>query len=135
MSEAIHDWSAVLHAGYAEEAEQYAVALRLATEAAAACGRGEPFDERLRPIFATLDEIAARDAQLAPAKQRWEQAGRPTDAALRGVMDCIAELIRQLGRELQTIEQAARARREQLAAELDVCNRRRQMQRAYLRKS
>lgn len=115
--------------------ELYARALQLAREATAASARGEPFGEWLRQVFGLLETIAARDAVLAQAKQRWEREGRPSDDALREAMNRIAELIRQLIREMQSVELAARARRDQLAAELDACNRRHQMQRAYLGKS
>jgi hypothetical protein len=135
------DSAAVLYAAYLEQTERYARALRLASEVAAACGVGADHSTAhaagspgLRQVFALLDEIAAQDALLVPVKQHWESVGRPTTTALRAVMDRIAGLIRLLSRELQTIEQAARARREELAAELDVCNRRCQMQRAYQRK-
>jgi hypothetical protein len=134
MNHAHEDLPAFLYAAYVDEEEQYARALRTAREASA-CGVGEGFDERLRQVFTLLEAIAARDAVLADTKQRWEQEGRPTNDALRGVMERIADLIRCLSRELQTVESAVRARRDHLADELDVCNRRRQMQRAYLRKS
>ena len=135
MNDSHEDSQAVLYAAYVYEEEQYARALQAAREAAAAYARGEAFDEPLRQVFALLDTIAARDAVVADTKQRWEQEGRPANDALRGLMDRIADLIRHLSRELQTVELAVRARRDRLAGELDVCNRRRQMQRAYLRKS
>ena len=134
MNHAQEDLPAILYAAYVEEEEQYARALQSAREASA-CGVGEGFDERLRQVFALLDAIAARDDVLAETKQRWEQEGRPSNDALRGVMNRIADLIRHLSRAMQTVESAVRARRDRLADELDVCNRRRQMQRAYLRKS
>jgi hypothetical protein len=122
----------VLYAAYIEEAEDYARAERLAGELAAACGRGEPLDDRLQQVLDLLKEIAARDARIAPVKESWMRAGRPTGAELRAVMDRIAALIGALSGHFQILEQAARSRRDALAAELDDCNRRRQMQRAYL---
>lgn len=121
-----------LHAAYVEEAEGYARAERLAGELAAACRRGEPLDERLQQVLDLLNDIAVRDARLAPVKESWLGADRPTGAELRAVMDRIAALIGALGGHFQILEQAARSRRDELAAELDACNRRRQMQRAYL---
>ena len=134
MNNAHEEPSAVLYAAYVYEEEHYARALQAAREAAA-CDGGEAFDARLRQVFALLDAVAARDALVAETKQRWERQGRPTDDALRGVMNRIADIIRHLSREMQTIELVVRARRDRLAGELDVCNRRFQMQRAYLRKS
>lgn len=121
----------VLHAAYVEEAEGYARAERLAGELAAACGRGEPLDGRLQQVLDLLNDIAARDAHIAPVKESWMRAGRPAGAELRAVMDRIAALIGTLSGHFQILEQAARSRRDELAAELDACNRRRQMQRAY----
>ncbi len=126
---------AVLHAALERQAERYAAALQPAAELAAACGRGEPIDERLQQVIACLGDIAAQEASIAAVKKQWDKSGRPAGPALRAALDRVAALIRQLSGELQTIEEAARVRRDRLAAELDVCNRRRQMQRAYLRKS
>jgi hypothetical protein len=128
------DLGSVLYAAYLDEAEHYAAALQLAGEVAAACRRGEAIDERLGQVLALLTETAKRDALLAPAKQRWDQAGRPCNDALRAVMDRIATLIQHIRNELQTIEQTVQKQRDQLADELDVCNRRCRMQRAYQRK-
>ncbi len=125
------DLGAVLYAAYSGQAEQYATALRLAGEVSAACRGGQAPDDRLNQVVALLHEITERDALLAPAKQQWELAGRPSSDALRGVMDRIAMLIRQIQSELQAIEQAVVRRRDQLADELDDCNRRCRMQRAY----
>jgi hypothetical protein len=129
------DFGSVLYTAYVEEVEQYTTALRLAGEVAAACREGKAPDDRLGHVLTLLAEITKKDAALAPAKQRWEQAGRPSNDALRNVMDRIATLIRQIQSELQIIEQAVQARRDQLADELDVCNHRCRMQRAYQRKS
>ncbi|HWG43735.1 MAG TPA: hypothetical protein VN688_13185 [Gemmataceae bacterium] len=135
MNDASTDWQAVLQTAYLEEAACYARAAQLAGELVAACGRGEPIGDQLRPILDLLDEVALHESRIAPTKASWEQAGRPTGPELRGMMDRIAALIEQLGGQLKTIEQAARERRERLAVELDACNRRRQMQRAYARES
>jgi hypothetical protein len=135
MNTASEEFGAVLYTAYLEEAEQYAAALALAREVTAACRRGEAMEERLSQVLALLTETAKRDALLAPTKQRWEQAGRPSNDALRAVMDRIAGLIQQIRDELQVMEQTVQARRDQLADELDVCNRRCRMQRAYQRKS
>jgi hypothetical protein len=135
MSDAGPDLEAVLHATFVQEAECYAQALRLAGELAEACGRGEPIDDGLRPVLALLDEVAGHEARIFSVKQHWEQAGRRAGVELRAVMDRIAALIRELGRQLHRIEEAARERRDRLGAELDVCDRRRRMQRAYLRES
>ena len=121
----------VLYAAYVDEAEQYATALRLAGEVSAACRGGEVWEDRLNQFLALLAAITNRDALLAPTKQRWDQAGRPSDDALRDVMNRIAMLIRQIQSELQSIQQAVQERCDQLADELDVCNRRCRMQRAY----
>jgi len=126
---------AVLHAALEREAASYEAALQLAAEQGAACGRGEAIDDRLQQVFARLGEVAEQETRIAALKRQWEEDGRPAGPALRTMLDRLAALIRQLTRELHVIEDAARARRDQLAAELDVCNRRRQMQRAYLRKS
>lgn len=135
MNDAGAEMQAVLHAALEREAACYEAALRTAAEQAAACRRGEPIDDRLRQVFAHLGEIAEQEAHIAAVKQQWHRAGRPAAPPLRTLLDRLAALIRQLSRELHTIEEAARARREELAAELDACNRRCQMQRAYLRKS
>jgi len=135
MSIANKDSEAVLYAAYLDDAEQYALAARLVGEVAAACQGGEATDGRLIRVLALLAEIARRDRLLAPVKQRWEQAGRPSNDALNAVMDRIAALIRQIQRELKIIEQAVQARRDRLADELDACNRSCRMQRAYQRKS
>lgn len=127
--------AAVLYAAYVEEADQYATALQLAGEAAAAAARGEAFEDRLNQVLNRLAEIGRRDSLLVPVKQRWEQAGRPTNDALRSTMDRIATLIVQIQHELQTLEQTVQARRDRLADELDACNRSCRMQRAYQRKS
>lgn len=129
------DSEAVLLAAYLDEAEQYATAARLAGEAAATCQGGEAIDDRLSQVLGLLAEIAGRDSLLAPLKQRWEEAGRPTNDALRSVMDRIAGFIQQIQRDLQTIEQAVQSRCNRLADELDACNRSCRMQRAYQRKS
>lgn len=126
---------AVLQAALERQAECYAAALQPAAELAAACGRGEPIDERLQQVLARLSSIAEQEASITAVKEQWEKSGRPAGPVLRVALDRVAALIRQLSRELQTIEEAARARRDRLAAELDVCNRQRQMQRAYQRKS
>lgn len=125
------DLGSVLYTAFVGQAEQYAIALRLAGEVSAACRGGQALDDRLNQVMSLLFEITEKDALLAPAKQQWEQVGRPSNDALRGVMDRIAMLIRQIQSELQTIEQAVKRRREQLADELDDCNRRCRMQRAY----
>ncbi len=125
------DLGSVLYAAYVGQAEQYAIALQMAGEVSAACRGGQALDDRLNQVVALLHEITERDALLAPAKQQWERAGRPSSDALRGVMDRIAMLIRQIQSELQAIEQAVIRRRDQLADELDDCNRRYRMQRAY----
>jgi hypothetical protein len=135
MSDAAAHREALLHAAFVQEADCYAQALRLAGELAEACGRGEPIDDRLGRVLELLDEVAGHEARIAPHKQRWEQAGRHAGPELRAVMDRIAALIRELGRHIHTIEEAARLRRDQIGAELDVCDRRRRMQRAYLRDS
>ncbi len=135
MSDAGADLEALLQAAFVQEADCYAQALRLAGDLATACGQGEPIDGRLQQVLGLLDEVAAHEARIAPLKQRWERAGRPAGPALRTVMDRAAALIRELGRPLQTIEEAACVRRDRLGTELDVCNRRRRMQRAYLRDS
>ncbi len=124
-----------MHAAFVRQADCYARAVPLAAELAEACGRGEHPDDRLRRVLELLDEVAASEAGIASEKRRWEQEGRRAGVALRGVMARAADLIRQLAGHLRTIEESARARRDVLAAELDACNRRRQMQRAYLRKS
>jgi hypothetical protein len=129
------DLGTVLYAAYLDEAEHYATALQLAGEVAQVCGRGEAIDEPLGQLMVLLAETAKRDALLASAKQRWEEAGRPRNDALRAVMDRIAEQIQQIRNELQIIEQTVQTRRDQLAGELDVCNRRFRMQRAYQGKS
>ncbi len=126
---------AVLHAALERQAEHYAAALQPAIELAAACGRGEPIDERLQQVFTCFSDIAEQEASIVEVKEQWDKSGRPAGPALRCALDRVAALIRQLSGELQTIEEAARVRRDRLADELDVCNRRRQMQRAYLRKS
>jgi hypothetical protein len=129
------DLGTVLHEAYVSAADLYTTALTQAGEVAAACRRGEAIDDRLSQVLALLAEIAKRDAMLVQAKQRWEQAGRPKNDSLRNVMDRIAVLIRQIQSELQIIEESVQARRDQLAGELDVCNRRCRMQRAYQGKS
>ena len=135
MNAGNEDSAAVLYAAYVDEADQYATALRLAGEAAAASRGGEAIENRLNQVLDLLAAIGRRDSLLAAVKQRWEQAGRPTSDALRAVMDRIAALILQTQRELQNLEQAVQARRDRLADELDVCNRSCRMQRAYQRKS
>jgi hypothetical protein len=135
MSDASVNLEAILHAVYAENADRYAAALRLADDLAVACDRGEPIDDRLRQVFDLIGEAANREASLAALKQNGEGEGRRAGPDLRAVMDRIAGLIEELSRRLQTIERAARVRRDELAAQLDVCNRQRQMQRAYQRKS
>ena len=125
----------VLFEAYGSEAERYTTALQLAGEVAAACRRGEAIDDRLGQVLALLDEITRTDALLAPVKQRWVQAGRPNNDSLRQVTDRIAVLIRQIQNELQIIEGTVQVRRDELAGELDVCNRRCRMQRAYQGKS
>ncbi len=125
------DLGSVLYAAYADQADQYARAVRFAGEVSAACSGGQAFDDRLKQVVALLFEITEKDALLVPLKQRWEQAGRPSSDALREVMDRIAMLIRQIQSELHSIAQAVKRRRDQLAAELDDCNRRFRMQRAY----
>lgn len=129
------DLAGLLLAAYVSEAEHYATALQLAGEVAAACRLGETIDERLGRVLALLSEIGNREVGLVPIKQRWEQAGRPNHNSLRNVIDRIAEFIRQIQSELQIIEQSVQGRRDQLAGELDVCNRRYRMQRAYQGKS
>lgn len=131
MNASGEDLLAVLYAAYVDQAEQYATALRLAGEVSAACRSEQSSDSRMNQVMALLLEITEKDALLAAAKQQWEQAGRPSGDALRGVMDRIAMLIRQIQSELQTIELAMKRRRDQLADELDDCNRRCRMQRAY----
>jgi hypothetical protein len=135
MSDAGADMQAMLQAALEHEAACYEAALQPAAELAAACGRGEPIDDRLQQVLAHLGAIAEHEFHIAAVKRQWQEAGRPAGPALRAVLDRIAALIRQLSREMQVIEEAVRARRDQLAAELDGCNRRCQMQRAYLRKS
>jgi uncharacterized protein involved in exopolysaccharide biosynthesis len=135
MNDTNEDTGALLYAAYAEQADHYAAALRLTGEVAAAFSRGDAIQDRLGQALTLLGEIAKRDALLAPAHQRWEQAGKPANDALRGLMNRIAELIQQLRGELQIVEQAVQARRDQLAVELDVCNRQYRMQRAYQRES
>lgn len=125
----------ILQAALEREAASYEAALRPAAELAAACRRGEPIDDRLQQVLAHMGAIAEQESHLAGIKRQWQQAGRPTGPALRGVLDRVAALIRQVSAELHVIEEAVRGRRDQLAAELDGCNRRCQMQRAYLRKS
>jgi hypothetical protein len=122
---------ALLLSAFLQEADCYGRALQVAAELGAACQRSEGIDERLRQVFALLEEVAAVEARIAPVKQAWEQAGRPAGTELRAVMDRVAALILQLKNHIQTIEEAVRARRDAVAAELDVCNRGRQMQRAY----
>jgi septal ring factor EnvC (AmiA/AmiB activator) len=129
MNDASADVRAVLQAALGQQADGYTAALQRAVELAAAWERGEAIDERLQEL---VTQVQAHEASLAPVKRQWEQAGRPTDEPLRRALDRVAALIRQLGHELQSIETAARQRRDRLAVEIDVCNRQRQMQRAYL---
>ena len=129
------EMQAVLHAALEREAACYTAALQTAAEQAAACGCGEPIDDRLQQVFARLGEVAEQEARIAAVKRQWDEAGRPAGPQLRAVLNRLAALIRRLSGELRIIEEEVRARRDRLAAELDVCNRRRQMQRAYLRKS
>ena len=96
---------------------------------------GEPINDRLQQVLSPLGAIAEQDSHIAGIKRQWQEAGRPAGPALRAVLERVAALIRQVSTELQVIEEAVRARRDHLAAELDGCNRRCQMQRAYLRKS
>lgn len=135
MNEAGADLESTLTEALRRQAECYAAALQPAADMATACARGEPIDERLQQVFAYLEEVAVSESGIAAVKRQWEQAGRPAGTALRAVLDRVAVLIHQLSGELQTIENAVRSRRDRLADELDVCNRRFQMQRAYLRKS
>lgn len=130
MSDFAEDAERRLQMAYSEHAEWYERALRLA----AAC-EGTDFPSVLPSLLALLDEITAREEHLAPLKQRWLQAGRPAGLALRAVMDRIAALIVQIQAHVRAIEQTVRTRRDQLGAELDDCNRRRHMQRAYARKT
>ena len=135
MTAGNEDPVAVLYAAYLNEVEQYARAARLAGEVAAACEGGEAIDDRLSRLLGLLAEIAGQDSVLAPVKERWENAGRPTNDALRSVMNRIAGFIQQIQHELQTIEQGVQSRRDRLADELDACNRSCRMQRAYQGKS
>lgn len=135
MNAANDDLGALLHAAYVAQAEQYTAALRLTGELAAACNRDEATEDRLAHVLHLLGEVAERDAALVPTKQRWEQAGKPNHSAVQGAMNRIAGLIQQIRGELQIVEQAVRARRDRLAADLDVCNRQYRMQRAYQRES
>lgn len=130
MSDAAEDAERRLQTAYSEHAEWYERALRLA----ATCHEMD-FPSTLPPLLALLDEITAREERLTAVKQCWQQAGRPAGPALRAVMDRIAALIVQIQGHVRTMERAVQARRDQLAAELDDCNRRRRMQRAYARKS
>lgn len=134
MTTGNEDSGAVLYAAYIDEAEKYATAARLAGEVAATCQEGEAIDDRLSQVLGLLADIAGRDSLLAPVKQRWEEAGRPTNDALRAVMNRIAGFIQQIQRDLHTIEQTVQSRRDRLADELDACNRSCRMQRAYQRK-
>lgn len=119
-----------LLAAYAEEADCYDRAVRLAETFC-----GTDFQAVVPPILALLNEIAVREASIAEVKERWRQSGRRAGPKLGAVMDRIAATIEQLRRHMGKIEEAARARRDRLAVELDDCNRRRRMQRAYSRKS
>jgi hypothetical protein len=132
MSDAGADLQAILQASFAQQAEGYTAVLQQAVELAAVCERGESIDDRLHAMLAQLQAIPEQQAGLAAIKRQWEDMGRPTDAGLRRMMDRVAALIRQVSRQIQIIEAAARRRRDQLAVEIDVCNRQRQMQRAYL---
>lgn len=135
MSNANGDLQAVLYAGYVDQAVYYARALRLAGELSVACSHGEVIDDRLCQLLAVLGDIAEKDSLLAAAKQQWEREGKPTNDALSTAMNRIADLIQQLCGEWQTLERAVRVRRDQLAADLDGCNDRYRMQRAYQRES
>jgi hypothetical protein len=116
------------------EAECYEKALQSAAELAEDCSRGQPPDERLQNVFAQLDRRNTHAEGIVDIRCRWEEAGRPRDNSLSALLERNASLIRQLQEKLQTIEQATRKRRDELMVELDVCNRRHQMQRAYQRK-
>jgi hypothetical protein len=135
MNDTNAEVEAVLHATYVQEADCYALALQRAGELVAACERGEPIDDRLRSVLDLLDEVAGHETRIAVARQHWEQGGRFAGVELRSVRERIAALITQLSRQLQRIEQMTRERRDRLAVELDACNRRHQMQRAYARES
>lgn len=129
------DMQIILQATLERQAACYEAALRALAELAAVRGRGEAAGDRLQHIFAPLNEVAEHEAPIAHVKRHWQQIGRPAGPALRAAIERVAALIRQLSRELHTIEDMARLRRDELAAELDGYNRRCQMQRAYLRKS
>jgi hypothetical protein len=129
------DSAAFLYASYVELAKDYTTALRLASDLTTACNRGEAIDDRLTQILSLLNSIVKTDTSLAPVKQRWEEAGKPSSDSLRGVINHITDLIRQLCNEWQILERAVQARRDRLAVELDVCNRQCRMQRAYQRES
>ena len=136
MMNADAEMQAVLHAALEREAACYEAALQPVAELAAACRRGEPIDG---PLAAGLDSPPRHRPNKTPASPgsngSGRKSGRPASPALRAVAERVAALIRQLSAEMRIIEEAVRARRDQLAAELDGCNRRCQMQRAYLRKS
>jgi hypothetical protein len=127
--------ASALYTAYQDVAKRYTAALRMVGEVVAASHRGEAIDEQLGQVLALLAETTSQDVSLAPVRRQWEQAGRPRSDALRTVMESIASLIRQIQNELQVLSQAVQARRDQLADELDACNRRCRMQRAYQGKS
>ncbi len=116
------------------EVDCYERALSLLTPLADDSARGLVPDERLQPVYAELHKIDEYEAKIAEERRRWNQAGRPVEKALHDLLDRIASLIRQIQVKLNVVQRAVEKRRDELIVELDVHNRRHQMQRAYQRK-
>ncbi len=116
------------------EVDCYERALSLVTPLADDCASGAVPDERLQPVYAQLDKIEEYEATITEERRCWDQAGRPVEKALQALLDRIGSLIRQIQAKLDVVQRAAEKRRDELIAELDVCNRRYLMRRAYQRK-
>ena len=135
MSDHSTEIEVVLCAAYAEEADCYAKALRLAEELPTAFHRGECPGVQLQRVLAALDEVAAIEVRIADSKRRW-LASRVSGWRMPGLMlqrrlAQVKDLIQHLASLIRCAEQDASAQRERMVPEVDAVIRGQQMLRAY----
>jgi hypothetical protein len=122
---------AALCQAFREQADRYRSALALADDLPAALRRGDDVSGRLAEVMALLDEVAAGEARLAPARGLWQRSGSAPGPELRALIADVTDLVDRLARTLGEAEQEVARRRQSLAPQLDALIRGRQMRRAY----
>jgi hypothetical protein len=122
---------AALIDAYRRQAESYAGAGPVLEELTAGLREGRDVEEALARLARLFQGVAAVDAEVAAAKQVWQQEGGKPGPELEGLLARNRALVEQLLERVRTAEGEAAARRDALLPQLDGLARAHHMQRAY----